>query len=245
MYPLPDTLSIWVGFDPREAASYAVTRASVRAHLRAPMPVRGLDAEWHRGRGLLWRATERRQGPAGRDVLWDVISDAPQATEHAIARFLIPFIAPRGWALFMDGDMLVRADLSALFEGLDPEKALYCVKHRHEPAAGIKMDGQAQLPYARKNWSSLMIWNVGHPAHGRLHLAEVNEWPGRDLHRFRWLDDGEIGEIAPEWNWLAGVSDPSISPKVVHYTEGTPDMPGYEGAPYADEWRAVLREWAR
>ena len=28
----------------------------------------------------------------------------------------------------------------------------------------VKMDGQAQQPYARKNWSSLILYNCAHPA---------------------------------------------------------------------------------
>ena len=30
-----------------------------------------------------------------------------------------------------------------------------------------------------------------------------------------------------------------LNPKAVHFTRGTPDMPGYENVPYADEWRAI------
>ena len=47
-----------------------------------------------------------------------------------------------------------------------------------------------------------------------------------------------------EWNYLVGHSNSGIDPKVVHFTEGVPDMDGYEHVPYADEWRAVRDEWA-
>ena len=33
--------SIWVGFDPREADAFAVTRHSINKHLITPIPVRG------------------------------------------------------------------------------------------------------------------------------------------------------------------------------------------------------------
>jgi len=35
-----------------------------------------------------------------------------------------------------------------------------------------------------------------------------------------------------------------IDPAIVHFTDGVPDMPGYETAAYADEWREELEEWA-
>ena len=34
---------------------------------------------------------------------------------------------------------------------------------------------------ARKNWSSLVLWNMDHPGTKRLTLDMVNELPGRDL----------------------------------------------------------------
>jgi len=59
------------------------------------------------------------------------------------------------------------------------------------------------------------------------------------LHGLRWLDDAEIAGLPEAWNWLEGHSDPGIDPKVVHFTRGTPDMPGYESVAYAADWRAA------
>jgi hypothetical protein len=72
----------------------------------------------------------------------------------------------------------------------------------------------------------------------------VNNAPGRDLHRFFWLADCDIGELSPKWNWLVGHTRAPVDPQVVHFTEGTPDMPGYENVDFADEWRAELNRWA-
>ena len=102
------------------------------------------------------------------------------------------------------------------------------------------LDGQAQTQYERKNWSSVMVFNVDHPANAQLTPAMVNALPGRDLHRFCWLEDDQIGELAPEWNFLVGHTDPSVEPKIVHFTEGGPWMSGYENVAYADEWRRQL-----
>jgi lipopolysaccharide biosynthesis glycosyltransferase len=166
------------------------------------------------------------------------------ATEFACSRFLVPRLAQSGWALFMDCDMLVRTDLLKLFNQADPDKAVMVVKHNHQPPEGIKMDGQAQTRYARKNWSSVILWNVEHPANAALTMELVNTVPGRDLHRFCWLEDDLIGELHPKWNWLVGHSDPEVDPAIVHFTDGIPTMHGYEDCEYADEWRAELERWA-
>lgn len=231
--------SIWLGFDSREAAAVAVARRGATIYGGPEYPVHGVVLDDLREAGLYRRPTSRLDGR-----LYDMISEAPMATEHACARFLVPIIAGSGWALFTDGDVMFRRSLANLFALADPAKAVMCVHHRHEPPEGEKMDGQAQMRYARKNWSSVMLINCDHPANQRLTVEMVNEVPGRDLHRFCWLRDDEIGALPEEWNWLAGHSDPTINPAIVHFTLGTPDMPGYEDQPYADEWRRELRAWA-
>lgn len=231
---------IFIGWDPREVDAYAVAEHSVKRHMTREIPVYGLHLAKLQGCGLYRRPTEWR--PAGdRAVMWDVISDAPMSTEHANARFMLPHLAWSGWALFMDGDVLVMDDIAPLFDALDPKYAVYCVKHRHEPPQGNKMDGQMQVRYARKNWSSFMVFNCDHPANLALTLEMVNTLPGRDLHRFCWLDDDLIGELGPEWNYLVNHTDCSIVPKVIHYTDGIPSMAGYEDCEYANAWRAELR----
>lgn len=242
--------SIWIGFDPREAAAFAVARHSLQNRIPRGCPVRGLVLSDLQARGLYTRPTRMRTNGDGRFEMIDELSIRPDydgrvSTQHAVARFLVPYLAKSGWALFMDGDMLVRGNLGQLFEALDRKHAVYCVKHRHEPQAKTKMDGQEQTRYARKNWSSFVIFNCDHPANKALSVEMVNTMPGRDLHRFCWLDDDEIGELDPGWNFLIGHTDPAIEPKVIHFTDGVPDMPGYENVSYADDWRIALDDWAR
>jgi len=189
---------------------------------------------------------ERRPSAADSPIMWDVISDAPQSTEHANSRFLVPYIAREGWALFCDGDMLFRANVARMFDRLDRNRAVYCVKHQYDPPVGIKMDGQEQTRYQRKNWSSFLVFNCDHPSNACLRNSKdmANTLPGRDLHRLCWLKDDEIGELSPDWNFLVGHTDPSVDPSVVHFTQGCPDMVGYENVPFADEWREELNQWA-
>ncbi len=203
------------------------------------LPVRGLILSDLQQRGLYYRPTEKRLGK-----LYDVISEHPMSTEFAISRFLVPHLQQKGLALFMDCDMLSRWNLERVFDEVDRSKAVTCVKHKYEPPAGVKMDDQVQSHYARKNWSSFMIFNCDHPSNKKLTVDLVNTVPGRDLHRFCWLEDHEIGEIGQEWNWLPGHSDETIDPKMVHFTEGGPWFTAFQDVPYAGEWREELCNWA-
>lgn len=233
--------SIWIGFDPREAGAFAVARHSIERRMTTPFPVRGLVLGELRAAGLYSRPTEKRE-PYGQ--LWDVISDAPMSTEFAISRFLVPYLCNyEGWALFVDGDVMARENLARLFDQADPGKAVQVVKHEFHPADTVKMDGQIQTTYHRKNWSSVMLINCAHEANRFLGLEAINSMPGRDLHRFSWLKDNQIGALDERWNHLVGHSK-GKDPALVHFTDGTPEMHGFEDQPYADEWREEQAAWA-
>lgn len=237
--------SVWIGWDPREAAAFAVAKESLKRHLTRPIPVYGLLLNDLIKMGLYKRPIEYRPSAADKPVMWDVVSDAPMSTEHACARFFVPMLAKTGWALFVDGDVLFRGNVARLFEQLDESKAVYCVQHKHDVEPGIKMDGQFQTSYSRKNWTSVLAWNCSHVANNALTLDVLNNTPGRDLHRLFWLADCDIGELPQSWNYLVGYTDPNVSATIAHFTSGTPDMPGWEDQKYADEWRAVRDDWAR
>lgn len=241
---------ICIGYDPREEDAYKVAVESAKHHAPPGTLVTGVHLSELVGLGWYRRRTEIRN-----DKLWDVISEAPMSTEFAISRFLSIEVADHAlskaglewdfdattWVMFMDCDMLVRKPLAPLFELANkPEnlaKAVLCVQHKHEPPEGVKMDGQAQLQYARKNWSSVMLINpFNHTNMLDLTIELVNTVPGRDLHRFCWLKDEEIGAIPTEYNWLVGHSPNDIDPVIVHFTEGGPWFEGYKDVPYADEW---------
>lgn len=237
--------SIFIGWDPREAAAFAVARASCKAHLTRQIPIYGLVLDDLIKRGLYTRPIEYRPSAADRPIMWDVVSGAAQSTEHANSRFFVPYLAKTGWAMFCDGDVLFRGNVARLFEQLDTSKALYCVQHKHEPKSDVKMDGQIQAKYPRKNQSSIMIFNCDHVANRALTLDVLNNTPGRDLHQFMWLADCDIGELDQCWNYLVGYTDPKISATIAHFTSGVPDMVGYHDVEYADEWRSRLNSWAR
>jgi hypothetical protein len=240
--------SLYIGWDPspKEIAAFAVAKSSARKALGPYTQIRGLVLQDLRRRGLYTRPMELHRSAADRPAMWDVVSQAYQSTEHANSRFLVPAVAQTGWALFTDADVLFRRSMTSIFGTLDTDKAVYCVHHDYAPEASIKMEGAVQTQYSRKNWSSVCFFNCDHPSNKVLRPDYVNAVPGRDLHRFCWLRDDEIGELPASFNFLVGhhrledVPDPHI----VHFTEGTPNMIGHENSPFAAEWWAELHSWA-
>lgn len=240
--------SLWIGWDPnpKEIAAFAVAKASARRAFGPYIPIRGLVLADLQRKGIYTRKMELRPSAADRPVMWDVVSDAAQSTEHANSRFLVPYLAGTGWALFTDADVLFRRHLADIFAVLDHRKAVYCVKHDYAPTATVKMEGAIQTQYSRKNWSSVCFYNCDHPSNKFLRPDYFNSVPGRDLHRFCWLQDEEIGELPASYNFLVGhhrVED-IPDPHIVHFTEGTPNMVGHEDVPFATEWWDALHSWA-
>jgi hypothetical protein len=235
--------TVYIGFDAREWHAWQVAALSLQRHASSAVRIQPLVKAQLQDQGLYYRPEHR--DATGRLV--DDISGAPMSTDFALTRFLVPTLAPSGWSLFADCDFLFRGDINKLFALADPQYAVMVVKHGDEAAGrnGMKMDGQVQQPYARKNWSSLILWNGSHRANKELTPAVVNRMPGLWLHQFGWLEDRHIGELPLEWNWLEGISEDLAEPKGVHYTRGIPSMPGYEGSACSDEWHAHLNDTDR
>jgi hypothetical protein len=209
-------LKVFIGHDGREQDAYDVAEFSLKRHSSIPISVTPLHSDRLRSCGLLNRPMDRREG------LYDLNSGAYQATEFANSRFAVPILAQTGWALFIDCDMLFTRDIADLFRLRNPSKAVQVVKHTHIPREREKMDGAEQSTYPRKNWSSVILWNVDHKANRRLNLQMLNSWPGRDLHAFNWLADEEIGDLPQCWNWLVGVQPEPERLGNAHYTLGGP-----------------------
>lgn len=230
---------IFVGYEPREHDAFVACLSSIQAHLSKEIDILGLKLDVLQRRGHYQRPVDIRDGR-----LWDRISGAPMSTEFAISRFFLQELCTEEneIALFMDCDVLVRVDLVELFEQFDPKYAVQVVKHQMPSADTIKMDNQIQSTYDRKNWSSVMLWNLKHPSNKALNLYKLNQWSGRALHQFSWLVDEEIGELDPAWNHLVGISPPNPKAKIAHFTLGIPRMPGYENSEHSNEWRSFLAD---
>lgn len=163
-----------------------------------------------------------------------------ESTEFSITRFLTPFLAGyAGWVLFVDNDIVALESLDSLFSLADDRYAVMCVKHDYKTSSQTKLDGQIQTNYPRKNWSSVILWNLNHPKNRLLTPELVNHVSPMYLHRFMWLEDHEIGELPHQWNWLVGWHDErsGVKPSLLHFTEGGPYFRGYQDVPYADVWK--------
>lgn len=209
---------IFIGYDSREKLAYDVARRSILCRASNPKQVQVLPLEIDSDKitSILKRPIEWRG-----NQLWCPISEAPMATEFAISRFCVPFLT-KGWALFVDCDIVCLDDIENLFKLADDQYAVMVVKHRHEDGGLVKMGDQSQTYYNRKNWSSVILWNCDHPANKKLTVELLNNLPGRDLHRFCWLKDEEIGELPVQWNYLIGVTQERCKIKLAHYTLGGP-----------------------
>lgn len=155
----------------------------------------------------------------------------------------------KGWALFMDADMIFLSDINKLLALCDDRMAVMCVKHNYPPRKDeVKMDGRAQRYYQRKNWSSFVLWNCAHPANREITPEKVNFLPGKDLHVFSWLSDEQIGTLPYSYNHISGISPPlpiGARPDVVHYSDGGPWFDECQNVPYAEWWVEEYEHWQR
>ncbi|AUM11634.1 glycosyltransferase [Ketobacter alkanivorans] len=210
-------IRVFIGYDPKETVAYNVLSYSIEVNSTQPVAVtpvmlNHLSAIHTRPRNNL------------------------SSTEFSFTRFLVPFLCNyEGWALFMDCDMLVRGDMSKLWELRDDRYAVQVVKHDHRPSNDIKFLNQPQTKYEKKNWSSVMLMNCAKCK--ALTPEYVNDASGLQLHQFKWLENDDlIGEIPHEWNHLVGYDKYNKDALNVHFTEGGPYFREYAGCEYADDW---------
>jgi hypothetical protein len=220
---LQGRLKVYVGYDTREHIAWEVCRFSLLRHASAPLEIYPLKQAALRELGLYTRGPDRA------------------ATEFSLTRFLTPYIAAHdGWTIFVDCDFLFTGDIFEVLHGRDGGKAVHVVKHDYVPRSTVKMDGRTQTPYARKNWSSFMLFNSAHPRVKALTPEVVNREAPSFLHRFEWVgDDALIGELPRGWNFLEGeYPKPAETPRAIHYTNGGPWFPNKQDVDYGGLWRA-------
>lgn len=215
-------INLIVGFDQREAVAYHVFCQTIID--RATMPIQFL--------------------PLAENTLnkyKEVHTDG--SNKFIYSRFLTPYLMNfSGWAIFADGDMVCQADISELWALRDESKAVQVVKHDYKTRATKKYLGNKNEDYPKKNWSSLILWNCGHPENAILTPEFIQNQPGSYLHRFSWLGEDVIGGLDLEWNWLAIEYPDNPNAKLIHYTLGTPCFKDYSNESMSDVWkRSYLR----
>ena len=211
-------IDIVVGYDEREAVAYHTFCQSVISNTKSPVRFTPLIAHGMDG---------KRDG----------------SNAFIYSRFLVPYIMGfKGWALFVDGDMVVNTDITELWDMRDENCAVQVVKHNYTTKYTQKYLGNKNEDYPRKNWSSVILWNCEHVAHKRLTPETIEGLSGKFLHRFEWLNDSEIGSLSLYWNWLAMEYPTNHGANLIHYTIGTPCFEEYKDCDLSGYWWRYYNE---
>ena len=212
MKPIP----IFIGYDPREAIAYHTCANSIIRHASKPVSI----------------------VPLALNLFDDYSETHTDGSNHFIySRFLVPHLMDYvGWAIFMDGDMIVRDDIVKLWELREMDKDVMVVKHDYKTRMETKYLGAKNEDYPRKNWSSVILWNCNSHPNRVLKPKYIQNSTGSHLHRFSWIKDERIGELPAEWNWLPDEYGPNPDAKLLHYTLGTPSFHEFATTPMGDEW---------
>ena len=214
------TLDIYIGYDAKERVAFHALSQSLLDHASRPLRITPI-------------ALSALKGLHGRERV------SVQSTEFSFSRFLTPYLSAwQGWSLFMDCDMLARADVAELFALADDRYAVMVARHDYTPRDEVKFLGNVQTAYPKKNWSSVVLFNNARCT--ALTPAFVDTATGLELHQFKWLaDEGLIGSLPLEWNWLVGEYPHNPEAKIAHFTRGGPYFPAYADSDYSEEWREV------
>jgi lipopolysaccharide biosynthesis glycosyltransferase len=212
MKPIP----IFIGYDPREAIAYHVCVNSIIRHSSVPVAI----------------------VPLALNNFQDYTETHTDGSNQFIySRFLVPHLMGySGFAIFMDGDMIVRGDIAELWNLKQADKDVMVVKHDYKTRMTEKYLGSKNEDYPRKNWSSVMIFNCNNYPTKKLTPEYIQKSTGAHLHRFEWTSDDRVGALPPEWNWLPDEYGANPDAKLLHYTLGTPCFHDFADTPQGSEW---------
>ena len=209
-------INIFIGYDPREAVVFHICNNSLIRHSSSPIAVTPLALN-----NLVGYQETQHDG----------------SNQFIYSRFLIPHLMQyKGWAIYIDGDMLLKDDIVKLWSLRDESKAVLCVPHNYKTKTQEKYLGAKNSDYPRKNWSSVVLWNCSHPVNRIMTPDFVMQSTGAQLHRFTWIDDSLIGKLPIEWNWLPDEFGSNGEAKLLHWTLGAPCFHEYATVPMAEEW---------
>jgi len=221
MKPIP----VFIGYDPREAIAFHVCANSIIRQASQPVCI----------------------VPLALNLFQDYTETHTDGSNQFIySRFLLPHLTEfTGWAIFIDGDMIVRGDIAELWNMQNPYNDVLVVKHDYKTKMPVKYLGAKNEDYPRKNWSSVILWNCNSFPNRKLTPEFIQRATGSELHRFTWLDDERIGELPPEWNWLPDEYGINKDAKLLHYTLGAPCFQEFADTPQGDEWHRerILTEY--
>ncbi|MBP9742265.1 MAG: glycosyltransferase [Burkholderiales bacterium] len=213
----PETIRIFIGYDSREPIAYHVCVQSILEVSSCPVNITPLKLS------SLKQVFERERTPN-------------QLTDFSYTRFLVPYLCQyKGWAIFIDGDMLIREDIANLWSLRDMAYTVMVVKHPKFTGTHTFLDNTINS-FAKFNWASVILFNNSKCK--KLTLEYLKSVEYQDLHQFKWIHDHlAIGELPTKWNHLVGYNAPDSSVSLVHWTLGGPYLGGkYKNIEYAAEW---------
>lgn len=189
-------LRIFIGYDVRQPVAYNVLQHSIISRESSPVSITPLMIN---------------QLPITRTGL----------TQFTYSRFLVPYLCDfKGWALFLDADMLVNTDISELFDFCDERYAVMLVQNK-----------------LRFEWSSLMLFNCE-----RCKVLTPDFVQQSDaLYEWFWLNSSEMGALPATFNHLVGYDLPNPDAKIIHYTKGMPCYTETKACEHSSSWQAAHR----
>ncbi len=184
-------LRIFIGFDPRQPVAWQVCAQSIYEHASKPVSITRLDL---------------RTLPMTRRGL----------TEFSYSRFLVPYLSNfEGRSLFLDSDILVRADVHELakLHGSDDSNI-----------AMVMHEGRERFERA-----SVMLFNNENCR--ELTPEYIHTAPCFD---YAWAKNPR--GLHKDWNHLVGYNAPNPDAKIVHFTCGIPVWKETVKSEFAQEW---------
>jgi lipopolysaccharide biosynthesis glycosyltransferase len=214
-------IPVHIGFDPREAVAFHACSQSIIQNSSLPVSIT----------------------PVYLPQLKNYVESHTDGSNQFIySRFLVPWMCGfNGWAIFLDGDMVVKGDIADLYAERDPYKAVQVVKHDYKTKHPVKYLGNRNDDYPCKNWSSVMLINCNHFAWRQLTPEFVGKATGEFLHRFQFIQDDRIGELPKRWNWLVEEYEHNDDAKLLHYTIGIPSFSEYVKCDHSEDWWSAYR----
>src|SRR3990167_6790441 len=187
-------LNVFIGYDPRQPISLNVLQHSIYTRSSKPVSITPLVIE---------------QLPLKREGL----------TPFTFTRFLVPYLCGfKGWALFLDADILLQDDISKLFDMSDDKYSVMVAKNKH-----------------KFEWASVMLFNC---AKCQKLVPQYIE-DAESLHTIAWIEDKEkIGELPSRWNHLVGYDEQNNDVSLIHYTQGIPAFEETKDCEHAAKWYA-------
>ena len=216
---MKNIFKIFIGYDSREKIAYHVLSHSIISNATIPVQITPVNLK------NLKRFYKR---PKAKN----------HSTEFSISRFLAPYLSNyQGLSLYLDCDFIMLGDVAKLlsFVSKKPNKVLWCVKHRkYIPKDKFKFLREKQLPYAKKNWSSFMVFNN---AKCKILTPKfVAKAHGLILHQFKWTKENQIGSLPKNWNILVGEQKIPKKVNALHYTLGGPYFKKHSKCQGAKHW---------